>query len=89
MAHDPPHPDLPDLADARLRDRLCGELHDDRLLAGALLEYAMSNLSFFMLLWREQIAPRLRPRTIGQLRRWCLYALAIFWVMVIWWGFRP
>jgi hypothetical protein len=48
----------------------------------------MIHLRFLIVLWREQIAPRLRPRTIGQLRRWCLYALAIFWVMVIWWWFR-
>lgn len=38
MAHDPPHPNPPDLADAGLHDRLCGVLHDARLLAATLLE---------------------------------------------------
>lgn len=30
----------------------------------------------------------MRPRTMGQFYRWCLYGLAIFWVLVLWWAFR-
>jgi len=80
-SRDPPHPHLPDLAHLRLHDRLCGVLHDDRLLVPALLGDAV--IRFLALLWREQIAPRLRPKTVGQARRWVLYLGIVFWIAVV------
>lgn len=43
----------------------------------------MIHLRFLMVLWREQIAPRLRPKTVAQARRWVLYAGIVFWIAVV------